>query len=185
MNAPLRLAIPVALGLLAALVFRRVDRDYRRRGRLGPASILLECVVFGLHGLAAFPMLDIGIDRLPEPGPRPAAAAVLLAAGLLGTLVAMSRLGWGASLGNRPEGLRTRGLYRHSRNPQLVAYTLAVAGAALLRPGWPALLWLAAYVVIAGLMVRAEEAHLSRLYGDAYARYRAITPRYVGRRRAG
>jgi protein-S-isoprenylcysteine O-methyltransferase Ste14 len=184
MNPALRLAIPVVLGLLAVLVFRHVDREYRRHGRLGAASILLECIVFGLHGLAAFPMLDIGIDRLPEPGPRLTAAAVLIAAGLLGTLLAMSRLGWGASLGNRPEGLRTTGLYRRTRNPQLIAYTLAVAGAAVLHPGWPAPLWLAAYVVIAGLMVRAEEAHLHRLHGDEYARYCARTPRYLGPRRA-
>ena len=100
--------------------------------------------------------------------------------GLALTLIAMTRLSWGTSIGQRVSGLRQTGFYRFTRNPQIVAYGLVVTGYALLWPSWPGLVWVAAYGFIAHLMVRTEEEHLQRVYGDEYADYCARTPRYIG-----
>ena len=46
-----------------------------------------------------------------------------------------------------------------------------------------AIIWFAAYMFIAHLMVLTEEAHLRRVHGEAHADYCRRTPRYFGRPR--
>ena len=92
----------------------------------------------------------------------------------------MSRLGWGVSIGQEAEGVHRAGLYRYSRNPQIVAYFLVVAGYSLLWPSLLGVVWVCLYLVIAHMMVSTEEQHLARLFGDEYRAYCASTPRYVG-----
>jgi len=77
--------------------------------------------------------------------------------------------------------LRTGGWYRYSRNPQYVGYIVATVGfgvaanATLVVPlcviylGW----WLS--------LPLAEEPWLREQYGEAYDRYAATHPRFVGR----
>jgi protein-S-isoprenylcysteine O-methyltransferase Ste14 len=55
-----------------------------------------------------------------------------------------------------------------------------VIGYALLWPAWSGLVWVGLYLAIAHVMVRTEEEHLQRAYGEAYERYCAGTPRYLG-----
>lgn len=100
--------------------------------------------------------------------------------GVVLVVIAMGRLGIGVSVGQQVSGLRQSGLYRYSRNPQIVAYGLVVIGYALLWPAWSGLVWVGLYLAIAHLMVRTEEEHLRRVYGEAYERYCARTPRYLG-----
>ena len=64
--------------------------------------------------------------------------------------------------------------------PQLVGGFLFIAGYALLWPSWAGLAWAALWPLIAHLMVRGEEEHLARIFGDEYRDYCAITPRYLG-----
>jgi protein-S-isoprenylcysteine O-methyltransferase Ste14 len=40
--------------------------------------------------------------------------------------------------------------------------------------------WAGLWIVIAELMVRGEEEHLERVFGDEYRAYCARTPRYLG-----
>jgi protein-S-isoprenylcysteine O-methyltransferase Ste14 len=77
------------------------------------------------------------------------------------------------------DGLVTTGLYRYSRNPQYVASIIGFAGLALMG-GSPALAMLCGLAVLVyALLPFAEEPWLARIYGDAYDRYRASTPRFL------
>jgi formylglycine-generating enzyme required for sulfatase activity/protein-S-isoprenylcysteine O-methyltransferase Ste14 len=79
-----------------------------------------------------------------------------------------------------PRQLVITGLYRYVRNPQYVGVVLVVVGAALLS-GAAVLFGYAAFLAVAyHLLVRYyEEPTLSRLFGEAYARYREAVPRWL------
>jgi len=175
-----------ALSLLAAtlVVFRAfVRHDYLTRGRLTLCSTVLEWVVFFSWGW--FTWVD-----WPRTFPPPEVSPVLIAVGLVGIAVGMTGLfagiaylGFARSNGLAPDLLQRSGPYRLSRNPQVLACTVAVLGYALLWPSWHTLGWIALYAVMVHTMVLTEEEHLLDLHGEAYARYRARVPRYVGVRR--
>ena len=175
-----------ALSLLAAtlVVFRAfVRHDYLTRGRLTLCSTVLEWVVFFSWGW--FTWVD-----WPRTFPPPEVSPVLIAVGLVGIAVGMTGLfagiaylGFARSNGLAPDLLQRSGPYRLSRNPQVLACTVAVLGYALLWPSWHTLGWIALYAVMVHTMVLTEEEHLLDLHSEAYARYRARVPRYVGVRR--
>jgi protein-S-isoprenylcysteine O-methyltransferase Ste14 len=76
--------------------------------------------------------------------------------------------------------LVTEGIYRWSRNPQLVGWTLVLVGLGLVRGS--AMVLLLALIFLGGyrLSLPIEEELLGRLYGEAYERYRRRTHRYFG-----
>jgi len=76
--------------------------------------------------------------------------------------------------------LVTEGIYRWSRNPGLVGWTLVLAGLGMVRES--AMVLFLAIVVWVGyrLHLPTEEEHLRRVFGDAYEEYRQRTPRYFG-----
>ncbi len=176
--------IPVAafagIGILAWWIFRVVAQDYRSKGSLTSRSSFLETAIFFVHGCSSYLYLDSELSAIKFRSLSFALAVILIAFGLLALYFSMSRLGWAVSIGQEARGLHKAGLYRFSRNPQIVAYLLAVVGYSLL---WPSLLggiWVCLYLVIAHMMVSAEEQHLARLFGEKYREYCATTPRYVG-----
>lgn len=130
--------------------------------------------------LVATAVLDWGEWRLP--------AAVSLAGGsvlaLLGTLVFV----WGART-MRPDetmgvtgDLYTGGPYAYTRNPQYLGMIVGVPGFALLADSPLVMALAAVHVGWVLLLPRAEEPHLRREFGDAYDRYAARVPRFVGLR---
>lgn len=169
--------------LFAFVTFRvLVRRDYLRRGRLSPVSVTLEYAVF--FGWAYFTYLD-GSAAAPIPAAGPALRPIawtLIILGLGVTLIAMARLGIRRLHGLDSRALEASGLYRLSRNPQIVGSGLAVLGYALYWPSWHTGGWLVLYLVICHLMVLTEEEHLRRVFGEDYARYCDRVPRYLGGR---
>jgi protein-S-isoprenylcysteine O-methyltransferase Ste14 len=81
-----------------------------------------------------------------------------------------------------PKELVARGLYRWSRNPMYVG-VLAFVLAQALYAGSTWLLLYAALLFTAfhSFVVFYEEPTLARTFGGAYERYRASTPRWLGR----
>ena len=76
--------------------------------------------------------------------------------------------------------LVTEGIYRWSRNPQLVGWTLVLVGLGLLR-GSAMVLFLAGLVWVSyRLHLPTEEEHLRRVFGDDYEAYQRRTHRYFG-----
>jgi protein-S-isoprenylcysteine O-methyltransferase Ste14 len=171
--------------LAAALaVFRRVaPRAYRLHGRMTLLSFFLQMLVWGIY--FSFPCLYQPYDwAWTSPGagaPLPALISwACVGLGLAGLLFSMAWLGWRRSSGQGSGRLERSGPYRLSRNPQLAAGALLVAGYAALRPSWYALGWLVLYAVMTWAMVRAEEEYLRALHGPAYDEYCRRVPRYAG-----
>ena len=170
------------IGLVAVgwLVFRKVRADYRQYSQLTQLSVFLEFLIFGLHGCASYLFLDSNLSDIQMAGFTFWLAVCLMAFGLAGVLTGMARLSWMKAIGRDAGGLQTSGLYRFTRNPQLVAYGLLVLGYALLWPSWSGMVWVAVYGVIAHIMVLTEEEHLRSVYGADYEAYCQRTPRYLG-----
>lgn len=176
-----RLAIylPAAAGLLlGGILILRVAyrRIYRQHGRLTPLAIVLGTLVW--FAVGGFPAI-----YLPRDWPAvhlPLAVEILgwllLSGGLLLLLAGMASLGLGAAIGQgRPE-LMTRGLYRYSRNPQIVGCGLYCLGFVVLWPSWYAAGWLLIFAVLARAMIVTEEEHLRRVFGQEYLDYCALVP---------
>ncbi len=76
-------------------------------------------------------------------------------------------------------GLVTDGLYRFCRNPIFLALLLTMTGYAVLLPTrLSAALLLGAYIGVRQ-QVSAEEAHLLRVYGEAYRGYARRVGRFL------
>ena len=176
-----------SLLVAAWIVFRiLVRRDYQRRGRLRTLVGFLEWGLWLLY--VAFPTLYNPLDWwlvwFADPSVGPVLTLIgsaLVVAGMGIAVAAMVSLGMGATTGQQTGSLKQTGLYRLSRNPQIVGGGLAVIGIALLWPSWYALGWLAMGGIIAHMMVLTEEEHLRHTLGESYRLYCQCTPRYLGR----
>lgn len=173
------LASAIVLGF-ALIVFWRVDRDYASRRRLSVFTAVLQVLAFLVHGLAYYSFFDSrDASASASEVIRPIAVA-LMVLGLTTTLGAMVQLSMGDTLGKTSRGLKKTGVYRFSRNPQLIAYFLFLTGYALLTPQWHGLGWLGLYAIVAHMMVLTEERHLRRLCRGEFDEYCRSTPRYLG-----
>jgi protein-S-isoprenylcysteine O-methyltransferase Ste14 len=179
----------IATGLWLAAAFvvfgRLVRREYRQRGRLTPMTGLLKLAVWLLF--VGFPYLYNPADwwlvcfaATPTNAAQKIAGSALVIVGMGLAVLAMAGLGVTKSFGQQTKGLKETGLYRWSRNPQLVGGGLAVIGILVLWPSWYALGWAVMGGIIGHGMVLAEEEHLRHRHGNAYVRYCARVPRYVG-----
>jgi protein-S-isoprenylcysteine O-methyltransferase Ste14 len=82
-----------------------------------------------------------------------------------------------------PRKLVVAGLYRYVRNPQYVGVVLIVVGEALLTGMVVLFGYAAAFAIGYHLFVRYyEEPTLGKLFGEPYARYREVVPRWLPRR---
>ncbi|PHR62888.1 MAG: heavy metal resistance protein CzcN [Robiginitomaculum sp.] len=75
--------------------------------------------------------------------------------------------------------LHIDGLYKYSRNPQYVGDLMIIIGWLLASASILALPAISFLILAAILAPYIEEPWLSRVYGEAYARYKANTPRFL------
>jgi protein-S-isoprenylcysteine O-methyltransferase Ste14 len=148
-------------------------------------SILATCVFLSLR-------LDrlLGLPRLPGEPLRVLLGIPLVAGGAL--LAGMSASRFFRARGtpvpfNPPRELVVAGPYRWSRNPMMTGLLAALLGGAfLLRSAALAAILVPALALAMYLVIRfVEEPELEQRFGEAYRRYRAATPRFVPRLRAG
>jgi protein-S-isoprenylcysteine O-methyltransferase Ste14 len=120
------------------------------------------------------------------PGVLRWAGLVPIAAGAAVVLDAFARFAW-EGLGTPAPVAPTRtlvvsGLYRFVRNPMYVAVTAVIFGQAVLFASWGVALY---GVVIAAAFLTFvhlyEEPTLREAYGEEYAAYCAVTPRWIPR----
>lgn len=174
-----RLLLLAALLAAAFFVFARVRSDYRAYGKLSRPVAILQVGYFCAYALASYAFLDSRLSHVNTSGLLFPLALVLMVIGFLIVLFSMPFLGR-RSFGEAIGLLRTVGIYRYSRNPQLVGGFLFILGYATLWPSWAGFLWAGLWLVIAHLMVRGEEEHLERVFRDEYLAYCQKTPRYLG-----
>lgn len=183
--APLTYLVSALLILIIAYVVFRiaVRRDYRRSGRLTPLSTFLEYVAIlswvcfaNLNIPRGWPAVHVGL--LQE-----VVGWVLFIGGWLIVFAAFFRLGIRRSHGLQVNTLRQTGLYRLTRNPQVVALIVAMFGYLVLWPTWRNVGVLILMVVLCHLMILSEEEHLRDIFGEEYERYCRRVPRYIRLRR--
>jgi protein-S-isoprenylcysteine O-methyltransferase Ste14 len=171
--------IAVLLPVAGALVFARVSRDYARIGRLMRATTALQVGLFALHGASSYLFLESDFAALDAASPLFGFALVLIGGGLILLVSTIGRFGVSRTMGNATGSLVCAGMYRKSRNPQLLFYGIVVVGYALLWPSWTGAIWVALYVALGLMMVRVEEQHLKRTHGKDYVDYCVRTPRFL------
>jgi protein-S-isoprenylcysteine O-methyltransferase Ste14 len=80
-----------------------------------------------------------------------------------------------------PKTLVTSGLYRYSRNPMYVGVLLILAGWAIEFRSWPLAIYAQGIALAFHFRVLInEEPFLARTQPQAWARYRAAVPRWLG-----
>ncbi len=179
MNIPGYLLLLAALLAASFFVFAKVRSDYQSLGRLSRPIAALQTGYFCVYALCSYVFLDSRLSHITAVGVLLLLALILRITGFLLVVFSMPLLGQ-RSFGRVAGSLHTSGLYRYSRNPQLVGGFLFMVGYALLWPSWQGMLWASLWLVIAHLMVRGEEVHLENIFGDEYRDYCLRTPRYLG-----
>lgn len=188
MNVNKFVIIACAVLLTAAVYYvftSLVRRDYQQKGRLSVFSSLMELLVFVLF--MAFPYfynppqwIWFWVPNSEISQGQWIAGLVLIVIGMAVGFGTMVWFGLKRAFGLQVDELRQTGMYRYSRNPQIVGGALMVIGVAVQYPNWYALMWMVLYFWIGHLMVLTEEEHLARIFGEEYQVYCANTPRYVG-----
>jgi protein-S-isoprenylcysteine O-methyltransferase Ste14 len=143
---------------------------------------LLEFIVFAGHANLSYLNLSVPWPQFPELEPHPllnTIGGILIFIGLIGVLAGMFRLGFGATMGQGKGSVFKKGLYRWSRNPQLVAYGIILLGWLALFPSWGGLLWFLAYLPAAHFMAVTEEEYLANQHDADFTRYCQEVPRYL------
>lgn len=171
---------------VAWVVFRIfVRRDYLQKGHLTLFTSFLELIIWALY--LGFPYLynppewvAFWSPEAPVNTPVRIVGVVCIVVGLALAFGTMFWFGLRRAFGVQVDGLIQSGLYRVTRNPQLMAGILLVAGPAILWPSWYAVGWVVLFVVISHLMVITEEEHLLAVFGEEYERYCDQVPRYIG-----
>lgn len=106
--------------------------------------------------------------------------AIVAVACLALTIDCWRRMGrnWRMDISDSNTSLVTEGLFARIRHP-IYAFSIAMMIATLVvLPTWPMLVVAVVHIALMNVKARTEEAHLTRLHGDAYARYVARTGRF-------
>jgi protein-S-isoprenylcysteine O-methyltransferase Ste14 len=82
--------------------------------------------------------------------------------------------------GQRSSQLVTWGPYRYTRNPMYVGLTIAYLGEAVLqRQIWPVILLPLVIAYVNGVVIPVEQAKLTEVFGQEYARYQQRVRRWL------
>ena len=176
------LSAAVALILFSFFVFKRIVRkDYLEKGKLSFLSYMLELIIFALHANFMYLYIPVKWPRLPGFPEEPVmniVSKILLYTGLIIVVIAMTGLGVGRTMGQDRKKLKKSGLYRYSRNPQVIGYALMLIAVFLFYPSLYAFGWLVIFAIMISFMISVEEEFLLKTYGDAYRAYCRKVPRF-------
>ncbi|MCS7079655.1 MAG: isoprenylcysteine carboxylmethyltransferase family protein [Chloracidobacterium sp.] len=118
----------------------------------------------------------VGVVFLATAQPSPQWMAV---GALIGGVGAALRA-WATGHLRKDEALAVRGPYRLTRNPLYLGSWLMMMGCLTAAAPWPlALVISALFVAVYWPVMRAEEAHLHKLFPDEYPAYAARTPLFL------
>ena len=166
------LIFSVLLLIFSYFVFRIIVRhDYSNKQKLSPLSYLLETLVFALHANFAYIFLPVGwpgLPKLPDNHTILFFSILLITFGFFILLIAWFNLGTKESFGQDKNSLRITGLYKYSRNPQLVGFGFFLLGFVIMYISWYSIAW---------FMVLSEEEFLSQKYEQVYKDYCKTVPR--------
>ncbi len=163
----------------------RVRKDYQNKGKLSPVSSLLELLFFAFHANMMYAFIPVSWGRLPPLSEHPFLHDLSLISIILGLFilaVSMVPLGFQRTMGLRSIHLQTRGLYRISRNPQVIGYSFLLIGYVISYFSMYSIGWLAVFIINILWMIRAEEEFLHKRFGEEYESYCRKVPRFLDAR---
>jgi protein-S-isoprenylcysteine O-methyltransferase Ste14 len=146
-----------------------------------PPLILLAVLVLSIPLQRLVP-LDV-LARFDQAGRIVCGGMVLLIGTALTSAGARALRNRGTNVNPlRPTlALATGGIYRWTRNPMYLGGAPLMLGLAVMFAlDWLPVLMVPAWIVLHFGVVRREEQYLERKFGDAFRRYRARVPRYLG-----
>ena len=177
------LIISLAFLLFAYCVFRVIiRRDYKHHLKLSPSSYILEIIVFAVHAnlfYLTIPTKWPDFPSLPESLELRIISATLIGIGIIILLISWFGLGTETSLGMDKNKLKTSGIYKYSRNPQLIGYGLILTSFAILFFSWLTIIWIVLYVLTSYFMMKSEEEFLKNKYEEEYTSYCEKVPRVI------
>ena len=169
--------------LFSFITFRVIVRnDYSKKGRLTFVSYSLEVLIFALHANFMYLFLPVkwpNIPPIPENVVVRIMSIIFIIIGFLIVAISMSGLGYGRTMGHDKKILKTNGLYKYSRNPQLIGYGIIIIAFVLLYLSWFSIGWFILYLVISYFMIKTEEEFLTNNYGEEYQKYCSDIPRLI------
>jgi protein-S-isoprenylcysteine O-methyltransferase Ste14 len=170
------------LFVLAALIGKRLRREYRNRLGASIQTVALVWALSGLHFSLVVLAAVWSTWHFSLPAPLAVGAGMVLAGvgATLGVCAAYAFRSFKRLNFLDHTRLVTEGIYRWSRNPQLVGWTLVLVGLGLVRGSAMVLLLALVFWLSYRLHLPTEEEHLRRVFGDAYEAYRQRTARYFG-----
>lgn len=136
------------------------------------------------YAAAAAGIAQLAFPRKPSPLAAPAAALLLIPAGVLGAGAVLTFMRWGTTVdpfhAERATTLITDGPNSVIRNPMYLAFALALIAHACWRGRLRAVLPVALYVLVTDrYQVADEERALEELFGEEYRAYLNRVPRWV------
>lgn len=169
------LLLAAAALLIAYIVFRVIiKRVYSKHLRLTPVFTILEILALAIQISLFYVAVPTKMPYLP-PLPENLAiiiiSGIIFGIGIIGLLISWFGLGTKPSLGMDKNKLKTGGLYKYSRNPQLVAFSLIEASFTILYFSYLVLIWFLLYITIAYFMIKSEEEFLDQKYKEEYRDY--------------
>jgi len=173
----------VVLMISGFWIFRiQVRGDYQKKGKLSFLSSLLEFAFFLFHANMMYVFIPVSWGRLPPLSDHPlwhTVSLVCIITGLVILTFSMIPLGFKRLMGLKSNRLKTNGLYRYSRNPQLIGYSLLLSVYVISYLSPYSMGWIILFGINIHWMVISEEEYLMKLYGDEYAEYCRKVPRYL------
>lgn len=165
-----------------AVLVWRVPAEFVDHGRISGVTFLAGLVTFG--GSVACTLVAAWLSTWPVPIPGVLAwlgGGALALAGASFHLAARlqfgsTRLAWGLAA----DRLVTSGVYRYSRNPQLVGISLLLFGLAIVGRSGAALVLAALFWLCCLVSASVEERILEARYGEPYRQYKSAVPRFFG-----
>ena len=165
-----------------AFAFWRTPSELAEKGRTSVLTFLAAFIAYAGLWLSALAAAWTSYWPLPIPdGPALALGGALALVG--GTVYLAARLQFRSfrlTWGLVADRLVTTGLYRFSRNPQLVGWGLLFLGVAVLGRSGAGLLLATMFSASCLVSVPLEERALRRRYGAAYEAFRSSVPRFFG-----
>ena len=174
----------VAAGINPIVIGRASEGGWRliEVVSLGALALwMIEVILHSTHSrLEPFPQ-HIDLALLHAQSAKSAGAA-LATFGLIIFILAFFSFGnsWRIGIDREKSGaLVTKGIFSITRNPIFVAFDLMSLGIFLVNGTWFFLVFALLALITVHSQILREEKFLTQRYGEAYARYRKKTPRYL------
>jgi len=165
----------------------RLRAEYRTRREPTFMTVAMVWVLYGIHFLLTLAAAANSTWLFPLPRMVSVSGGIIFmtvgASIYVAAVVAFRSLSRLSGLDS--SRLITVGIYRWSRNPQHIGWTLILVGIAFLSRSGMVLLLAALFWTSLRMYLPLEERLLDRIYGQEYRTYRSQTHRYFGPPRHG